>query len=80
VVWEEHGQEVLQRLPKDEPIRLANDRVRLVASRRLRAGVGAAIGDPEQRGLLVGIARTMKETAPDASTLRRHCVPASPRL
>jgi hypothetical protein len=67
-VWEQHGKTVLVRLAVNEPGKLASIAYGLLP-RDVFVSVQAqpAAIDPEQWELLVGIARTMKEVAPDAS-------------
>ena len=67
-VWEACGRDILFRLARDEPGKLASIAYGLLP-RDVFVSVQAqpAAIDPEQWELLVGIARTMKEVAPDAS-------------
>jgi hypothetical protein len=66
--WEKHGANVLERLAVTEPAKLATIAYGLLPRDvfvQVQAQPSAI--DPEQWTLLAGIARTMKEIAPDAS-------------
>jgi hypothetical protein len=67
-VWEVCGRDILFRLARDEPGKLASIAYGLLPKDVfIQVQQQPTAIDPEQWELLVGIARTMKEVAPDAS-------------
>jgi len=67
-VWEQHGCTVLERLATTEPGKLASIAYGLLPKDVFISVEQKAPGnvDPESWQMLLGIARTMKEIAPDA--------------